>query len=144
MHRNCTHQYTDRQTHTPTHTPTHSHSRTHSLLEFWCHVLTSEWVSAVLSAELLEVLGDGVCGNETLGIMRRAQYLTAQRGQTNFTSQFQSCSCNNVIIYNTDASQTQVLEVIMGNNIMRYWQDYCSPARRSVRVYIYMVPGTEC
>lgn len=77
MHRDCTHQYTDRNiSHTLPHsrTLTYTHPVIHSL-EIWCHifVLTLEWVDTMLSAELLEILRDGVCGRETFGIVRQVQ-----------------------------------------------------------------------
>lgn len=53
-HGNCT------DTHTHTYLHTHTHTRTHS------HLVSQplERVDAVLSAELLEVLRDGVCGGQ--------------------------------------------------------------------------------
>ena len=72
MHRNCTHKYTDglMHQHTATHARKHSHAHTHTPThkehssEMRCHIFVStlERVDAVLSAELLEVLWDCVCG----------------------------------------------------------------------------------
>lgn len=81
MHKSHKHQNTDTGIHTRTHKRAHTHTytlaRTH-----WCiprssavvffSALALERVDAMLSAELLEILRDGVCGSDKLGVMRQA------------------------------------------------------------------------
>lgn len=79
----------DRQTYTLflflSHAHLHTYSNIHTQkqsLEIWCHIFAStlERVNAVLSAELLEILWDGVCGSEKSGVMTQAQKLKAKPG----------------------------------------------------------------
>lgn len=79
MHRNCTHQHSDYRSHSHVLSHVLSHGETS-----WRHLfdLTLERVNAVLSAELLEILRDGVCGGEKLGFCETSSESKTQRGQT--------------------------------------------------------------